>query len=151
MSDLDRSRGSATTFRVSADAAQADRELQKFQERIDQLNKQVNRLSRNVDRSSNSSIKFTRSMRGTTAGSTRLGNATNKAGSALAAFNGNIATAGGLLGGVLGFGISQTVERLVTLGAQAESTRKRFLALSETIADGRRRYQEFADFADDRG
>ena len=151
MSDLDRSRSSATTFRVSADAAQADRELQKFQERLDQLNNQVNRLSRNVDRSSNSSIKFTRSMRGTTAGSTRLGNATNKAGAAMAAFNGNIATAGGLVGGVLGFAISQTVERLVTLGAQAESTRKRFLALSETIADGRRRYQEFADFADDRG
>ena len=150
MSDL--ANVSATTFEVGVRGdREVNKQLSEMQDRIKRLNAEVSRLQKSTASAGNTNLRFTRTMRGTTRGSNRLGNATTQAGSALAALNGHMATAGGLMAGVLGFGIGQTVERLITLGAQAESTRERFLALAETIEDGRRRYQAFADFADDRG
>ena len=145
MSDLARGSKSATTFRVNADSGQADKELARFQDRIDKLNAQVNRLNKQLQNPKQLNLrKSTREI-------TRFQASAKSGFGALAAFNTYTATASGLLSGAFVFAVGNATINLVKLGAVAESTRERFLALSETISDGRKRYQEFADFADDRG
>ena len=55
------------------------------------------------------------------------------------------------LSGAFVFALASAAVNLFKLGAEAESTRERFLALSESIGIGRARYQELFDFASNRG
>ena len=142
MSDIDRS---ASTFRVRADASQADRELDKFQNSISGLTSQIERLNAGLARPVRVNTRqATREL-------SRFANTAKNSFGALAAFNTFTAATSGLLSGAFAFAVINATTNLVKLGAQAESTRERFLALSASISDGRRRYQEFADFADQRG
>ena len=140
---------SATTFRVNADSSQASSELQRFQGMIGDLNKNLARLNSQFN---NANVgRFGTRTRQTTREVTRFSSTMRSGFGALAAFNTFTSTASGLLSGAFAFAVLSAGTNLIKLGAQAESTRERFLALSETIDDGRRRFEEFADFADDRG
>ena len=148
MSDAQRG-PSATTFRVNADSSQASSELQRFQGMIGDLNKNLARLNSQFN---NANVgRFGTRTRQTTREVTRFSSTMRSGFGALAAFNTFTSTASGLLSGAFAFAVLSAGTNLIKLGAQAESTRERFLALSETIDDGRRRFEEFADFADDRG
>ena len=145
----DAQRGSATTFRVNADATQASNELQRFQGMIGELNGNLAKLNSQFN---NVNVgRFGSRTRQTTREVTRFSSTMRSGFGALAAFNTFTSTASGLLSGAFVFAVASAGTNLIKLGAQAESTRERFLALSETIDDGRRRFEEFADFADERG
>ena len=137
----DAARG-ATTFRVSANARQAEAELAKFQNRINDLEGTVRRLNERLARTRPVNFdRQNRQLRRATQETERFNSSLGRVGSAFATFT------------ALSVGLSFTagIRSLVRLGAVAESTRVRFLALSETIQEGRDNYQRFAEFADSRG
>ena len=148
MSDVDRS---ATTFRVRADTSSAERNIDRFQDSLGELNRQLGRLNGQIGSVTNRTERFNTGQRRATREMSRFASTAKSGFGALAAFNTFTAATSGLLSGAFAFAVINAGTNLVKLGAQAESTRVRFLALSETIELGRQRYEAFADFADDRG
>ena len=143
MSSIDRS---ATTLRVNADADNAQREiarLTKALEKSDSKNKAVSNNAVAKPPQLNLS-KTTRELN-------RFSNTARNSFGALAAYNTFTSSLSGVLSGAFVFALANAATNLFKLGAEAESTRERFLALSESIGIGRARYEELFDFASNRG
>ena len=142
MSDIDRN---ATTLRVRADASNAEREIDKFKEAIRGTLGEVNRFNRTTA----AGPQF--NTRTATRELNRFSNTARNSFGALAAFNTFTSSLSGVLSGAFVFALGSASFNLFKLGTEAESTRERFLALSESIGIGRARYEDLYDFARDRG
>ena len=136
---------SATTLKVKGDASNAERELRKLKEAIGNVTKESQRLNQSTARGPQ--INTQRAVREMN----RLGNTAKNTFGALTAFNTYTSVLSGVLSGAFAYATLNAANNLFKLGASAESTRERFLALSESISLGRRRYAELYDFAKDRG
>ena len=137
----DAARG-ATTFRVTADARQADQEFQKFQNSIAGLERSMDRLNRSLQRTRPVNLGNSRRQ------VNRLTQETNRLGGSMTRVSSAFATFTALS---VALSVGNAIRSIGQLGIQAESTRERFLALSATIQEGRENYERFAEFADQRG
>ena len=133
------------SLEVRADASQSEREVEKLQKAIRTLGRDIKKLNSESRKPlAVNTQKATREMN-------RFSNTARHSFGALAAFNTFTATTSGILSGAFVFAVGSVANSLVKLGAEAESTRERFLALSDSIVEGKRQYEEFYNFAKDRG
>ena len=142
MSSIDRS---ATTLRVRADASNAQREITKLEKALERSTNKIKQYQATVAKPPQlNTAKTTRELN-------RFSNTAKNSFGALAAYNTFTSSLSGVLSGAFVFALANAGVNLFKLGAEAESTRERFLALSESIGIGRARYEELFDFASNRG
>ena len=142
MSSIDRS---ATTLRVRADASNAQREITKLEKALERSTNKIKQYQATVAKPPQlNTAKTVRELN-------RVSNTAKNTFGALAAYNTFTSGLSGVLSGAFVFALASAGFNLFKLGAEAESTRERFLALSESIGIGRARYEELFDFASNRG